>query len=242
MFNKILTKGGSTLGTRKEGATLVDTAMDEIIQLILDRGMKEGDRLPNEYELAQQLGVGRSTLREATRRLVSRNILQVRQGAGTFVSEKHGVPEDPLGLTFMGDDPGLALELLDIRLMLEPEICAQVARIATEEQMEQLRAYCDETSRLIESGQDYSEADKQFHQYLAECSGNRVLRNLIPVITSSINVSISATKDEHRERTSVHHRNIVEAISRRDAAGARYNMMAHLNTNRESLLQDMQNR
>ena len=230
------------MGTRKEGATLVDAAMDEIIQLILDRDMKEGDRLPNEYELAQQLGVGRSTLREATRRLVSRNILQVRQGAGTFVSEKHGVPEDPLGLTFMGDDPGLALELLDIRLMLEPEICAQVARIATAEQMEQLRAYCDETTRLIESGQDYSEADKQFHQYLAECSGNRVLRNLIPVITSSINVSISATKDEHRENTSIHHRNIVEAILRRDAAGARYNMLAHLNTNRESLLQHMQNR
>lgn len=230
------------MGTRKEGATLVDTAMDEIIQLILDRGMKEGDRLPNEYELAQQLGVGRSTLREATRRLVSRNILQVRQGAGTFVSEKHGVPEDPLGLTFMGDDPGLALELLDIRLMLEPEICAQVARIATPEQMEQLQAYCDETTRLIESGQDYSEADTQFHQYLAECSGNRILRNLIPVITSSIKVSISATRDEHRENTSIHHHNIVEAILRRDAAGARYNMLAHLNTNRESLLQNMQNR
>lgn len=230
------------MGTRKEGATLVDTAMDEIIQLILDRGMKEGDRLPNEYDLAQQLGVGRSTLREATRRLVSRNILQVRQGAGTFVSEKHGVPEDPLGLTFMGDDPSLALELLDIRLMLEPEICAVVARHATPEQIEQLRSYCDEIDRLIETGQDYADADKQFHQYLAECSRNRVLRNLIPIITSSVNVSITATKDEHRQSTNIQHRNILEAILRGDAMGARYNMIIHLSTNRESLLQHMQNR
>lgn len=230
------------MGRGKEGATLVDTAMDEIIQLILDGGMKEGDRLPNEYDLAQQLGVGRSTLREAIRRLVSRNILHVRQGAGTFVSEKHGVPEDPLGLTFMGGDSGLALELLDIRLMLEPEICAMVARNATREQTDQLQFYCDEISRLIEGGQDYAEMDKQFHQYLAECCGNRVLRNLIPVITSSVKVSISATKDEHRQMTNIHHRNILKSILRRDPVGARYNMIIHLNTNRESLLQNMQNR
>ncbi len=225
---------------RKEGMTLVDAAMDEIIQLILDQDMKEGDRLPNEYDLAQQLGVGRSTLREATRRLVSRNILEVRQGAGTFVSDKHGVPEDPLGLTFMGDDPGLALDLLDIRLMLEPEICAVVARSATVEQLEQLERYCKEVSRLIQDQQDYSEADKQFHRYLAECSGNRVLRNLIPVITSSISVSIATTKDEHRLMTDIYHHQILEAILRRDAAGARYSMIAHLSSNRASVTKNMQ--
>ena len=103
---------------QRGNATLTDTAVDDIIQLILDRNMKQGDRLPNEYDLARQLGIGRSTLREAIRRLVSRNILQVRQGAGTFVSDKRGVPEDPLGLTFMGHDPDLALDLLDIRMML----------------------------------------------------------------------------------------------------------------------------
>ena len=218
---------------RKEGATLVDTTVDEIIKLILDHSMKAGDRLPNEYDLAQQLGIGRSTLREATRRLVSRNILEVRQGSGTFVSAKQGVPEDPLGLTFMGDDPYLALDLLDIRLMLEPEICSIVARRANSVQLEQLQFYCDEVSRLIEEDQDYSEADTQFHRYLAECSGNRVLKNLIPVITSSVRVNIATTRDEHRLMTNVQHRRIMDAILRRDAAGARYNMIVHLNTNRD---------
>lgn len=223
---------------RREGATLVDTAMDEIIQLILDRNMQAGGRLPNEYDLAQQLGVGRSTLREATRRLVSRNILEVRHGAGTFVSEKHGVPEDPLGLTFLEDDPGLALDLLEIRLMLEPEISAQVAAAATEEDIARLEACCDELDRLMDAGQDYAEADKRFHRCLAQCSGNRVLQNLIPVITSSIKVSIFATRDEHRESTKRLHRQILEAIRRHDPAGARYTMIAHLNTNRASLSEE----
>nr|WP_325231707.1 FadR/GntR family transcriptional regulator [uncultured Oscillibacter sp.] len=224
---------------QRGNATLTDTAVDDIIQLILDRNMKQGDRLPNEYDLARQLGIGRSTLREAIRRLVSRNILQVRQGAGTFVSDKRGVPEDPLGLTFMGHDPDLALDLLDIRLMLEPEICAIVAQRATEAQMEQLRRHCDELSRLIEYDQDYSEADASFHLCLAECSNNRVLRNLIPVITSSVSVIIATTKDEYRLLTNQQHRQIVDAICRRDAAGARYNMIVHLNTNRESVASSM---
>ena len=78
------------------GKSRVDLAVDQIIQVILDRDMKAGDKLPNEYDLARELGVGRSTVREAIKRLVARNILTARQGAGTFVSEKNGVPEDPL--------------------------------------------------------------------------------------------------------------------------------------------------
>ena len=127
------------------GKSRVDLAVDQIIQVILDRNMKAGDKLPNEYDLARELGVGRSTLREAIKRLVARNILTARQGAGTFVSEKNGVPEDPLGLTFMMEEgsENLALDLQDIRLMLEPETCAIVARGATPEQIDQLRELVD---------------------------------------------------------------------------------------------------
>ena len=140
------------------GKSRVDLAVDQIIQVILDRNMKAGDKLPNEYDLARELGVGRSTLREAIKRLVARNILTARQGAGTFVSEKNGVPEDPLGLTFMMEEgsENLALDLQDIRLMLEPETCAIVARGATPEQIDQMQAYCDEATRLIEAEEDYS--------------------------------------------------------------------------------------
>lgn len=210
------------------GKTRVDLAVDQIIQVILDRDMKAGDKLPNEYDLARELGVGRSTLREAIKRLVARNILTARQGAGTFVSEKNGVPEDPLGLTFMMEEgsENLALDLQDIRLMLEPETCAIVARGATPEQIDQMQAYCDEATRLIEAEEDYSAADAKFHQYLAECSGNHVLPNLIPIIASAIGVVITVTNDEHRSQSGMEHQRIVDAIRRHDPEGAKYSMIA----------------
>ena len=220
-----------------EGKTRVDLAVEQIIQVILDRDMKAGDKLPNEYDLARELGVGRSTLREAIKRLVARNILTARQGAGTFVSEKNGVPEDPLGLTFIMEEgtENLALDLQDIRLMLEPETCAIVARGATPEQIEQMQAYCDEVTRLIEAKEDYSAADAKFHRYLAECSGNHVLPNLIPIIASAIGVVITVTNDEHRSQRGMEHQRIVDAIRRHDPEGAKYSMIAHLNTSRNSM-------
>lgn len=70
---------------------LVDKISDEIIDIIKERDLEEGDRLPNEYELAELLDVGRSTVREAIKVLVSRNIIEIRRGAGTFVSQNLGV-------------------------------------------------------------------------------------------------------------------------------------------------------
>lgn len=218
--------------------TLVDTAVDQLIQMILEQKLEPGDKLPNEYELAKDLGIGRSTLREAIRRLVSRNVLQVRQGSGTYVSEKHGVPEDPLGLTFLGkkNDPKLAVDLLNIRLMIEPEICADLAVHATHTQLEKMRYYCNEVATIIQAGGDYSQADAQMHGYFAECSGNRVLKNLLPIITSSVHQSIFSTNDEHRQQSNLQHFRILEAIVRKDAQSARYHMITHLNTSRESIL------
>ena len=76
---------------------LVERTADAIIKFITSENLTAGDKLPNEYELAKTLDVGRSTIREAVRSLVSRNILEVRQGSGTYVSENTGISDDPLG-------------------------------------------------------------------------------------------------------------------------------------------------
>ena len=130
----------------QSGQTRVEFAVNQIIQHILELNMKPGDQLPNEYELAKNLGVGRSTLREAIKRLVSRNVLETRQGAGTFVSAKNGVPEDPLGLTFIseGGDIKLALELSDVRMLIEPACAALAARHAKCDDIEKMKELCYE--------------------------------------------------------------------------------------------------
>lgn len=217
--------------------SLAETTADRIIELILQQNMQPGIKLPTEAELAKMLGVGRSTIREAVRRLATRNILDVRQGSGIFVSQKKGVPEDPLGITFLGDSTKAALELGDMRLMLEPEFAAVAAANATEQQLRELQAACARVEELIAGGEAYREADIAFHHCIAACSGNQVLENIIPVISSSVSISIVQTEDVFRERTFEEHRRVLAAILRRDIIGARFCMAAHLNTSRDFFAQ-----
>lgn len=220
-----------------EARLLIDIIVDKIIQWILENDMQPGDRLPNEFEMAQTLGVGRSTLREAIRCLVSRNVLEVRQGAGTFISDKKGVPEDPLGLTFIKDSSQLALELSEVRLMMEPEIAERAAVRASAEQLELLEEYCAEIESLITQGQDYCDADVKMHSLIATMSGNSVLQNLIPIIASSVCLAVSATDEALRLQTIKLHRKLVDAIRARDPVEARRAMIMHLYTSRQTFEQ-----
>ena len=97
---------------QKNGMPLAQAAAEDIIEMIRTNHMKPGDRLENEYELAKKLNVGRSTVREAVKSLETRNILTIKRGAGTFISQNEGVAVDPLGISLMGKDEEMALELL----------------------------------------------------------------------------------------------------------------------------------
>lgn len=217
----------------QNGKSLADCTADNILEYIVSNHFEPGRKLPTEAELTQLLGVGRSTVREAVRRLVTRNILEVKQGSGIFVSNKRGIPEDPLGISLMGDQLQAALELSDIRLMLEPEFAALAAMRATEEQIAELELRCCQVEDQITKGINYREADIEFHHYIAGCSGNHVMENIVPVISSSVRISIQKTDDAFREYTVKEHRQILDAIKRHDPLGARFSMAAHLNTSRE---------
>ena len=224
---------------KKETGKLLKRAVEKkIIKIIKENYMQPGDKLKNEYELAELLNVSRGTIREAIKSLISRNILEVRQGAGTFVSNKNGVPEDPLGLTFISDikeDKKVALDLLDIRLMLEPEIAALAAVKGTTKQIKTMLEQCKIVEELIKKGEDYREADILFHKRIAQCSGNRVIENLIPIINSSVSLTINLTEDVFRQNTYKEHRAVAEAIASGDSLGAKCAMIVHLNTNRRGI-------
>ena len=119
----------------------VERAMEQIIRYLMEEGLGDGERLPNERELAERLGVGRSTLREALQRLTTRNVLEVRRGVGTFVSYKHGVADDPLGFTLIRDKERLARDLLEFRILIEPRAAALAALHATDADIAELSMF-----------------------------------------------------------------------------------------------------
>ena len=139
-----------------EEKTLPERAADKIIDMIVENALKPGDRLPTELELLQYLNVGRSTVREAIKLLVSQNIIEVRRGSGTFVREQTGVMDDPLGFRFVQDKLKLGLDLCEIRIMIEPDMAALAAERATREDLEQLREACLKVEELILQGKDYA--------------------------------------------------------------------------------------
>lgn len=217
------------------GKPLAEQVADHIVNFIIDNEMEAGAKLPNEFELAERIGVGRSTVREAIKILVSRNIVEIRRGAGTFVSEQQGLVKDPLGLAFVKDKTNLAMDLLNVRLMLEPEIARMAAEHATKEQIEELSGQCAKVEDMIRQGLNHMEEDIVFHRMIASCSGNVVVEKLVPVINSSIAVFVDITNGKLRQETIETHREIAEAIARGDGDGAKCSMNMHLLYNRRAI-------
>ena len=227
--------------TEKRTMTLVEMTSQRIISYIIDHKMMPGDQLPTEVEFLEKMEVSRGTLREAFKVLVARNILEIRQGAGTFISYKKGIPDDPLGLTFIYDDNRLVLDMLEVRLMFEPRVAELAAVNATPEQKQALEAQAQELENCISRGEPYAEADSRFHRLIAEASDNRVIGNLTHILNSSVSKNIEITLDTQRENNTIYyHRKILKAIQEGNINNAHYFMTMHLNLLREFVLNKME--
>lgn len=217
------------------GKPLVEQVAEHILNYIIERDLEAGAKLPNEFDLAEGIGVGRGTVREAIKILVSRNIVEIRRGAGTFVSDGQGISKDPLGLAFVKEKSHLAMDLLGVRLMLEPEIARMAAEHATPEQVDELRRQCDKVERMIREGINHMQEDIVLHKLIAGCSGNAVVEKLVPIINSSIAVFVNITEGQLKQETIETHREIVEAIARGDGDSAKCSMNMHLLYNRRMI-------
>lgn len=214
---------------------LAEQIQEQIYQYILDAPLQVGTKLPNEFELAEKFGVGRSTVREAVKLLVSRGVLAVRQGSGTYVVSTTPIDMDPLGLRGIEDKIGLALDLVNVRLILEPGIAEMAALNATEQDVEKLRELCDTVEYKIRNGGDYIKDDIAFHTCVAECSKNKVVEQLIPIIDTAVLMFVNVTHKKLVEETVMTHRAVVNAIAEHDSIGARSAMAMHMTFNRDMI-------
>ena len=211
-------------------------AAEQIIKLIRENQLQAGEKLPNEFEMAGQLSVGRGTIREAVKILESRNIVEIRRGRGTFVCEHPGLVEDPLGLALVEDKGRLALDLCEVRLILEPELAALAAQRAGEKEIRKLAEIQEQIEKLCRQGGSYLKKDMEFHELLARISQNSVMPRLVPIIQEGVSLFIEITELSLAEETLRTHRKIVEAIQDRESPQeAREAMKEHLLLNQERI-------
>lgn len=214
---------------------LPELVAEQIKDLIAEGSLPVGAKLPNEFEMAQELKVGRGTIREAVKILISQNIVEVKRGCGTFVCERTGIIDDPLGLWMIEDKKKLSLDLCEVRMMLEPKIARSAAINATEEDIEALKKAALAVEENIHLNENHRENDILLHEMIARLSNNEVITKLIPIIQSSVSLFITITDSVLKEETIETHRAIVEAIGSHDPDAAEAAMKRHLLSNQKLL-------
>ena len=223
---------------------LPDQTADKIKEYIENNHMKTGDKLPNEFQLAEICEVGRSTIREAVKLLVFSGKVEVIRGSGTYIKKEKNPKEvkaandDPMGLQENSEENlfQTGLEFVDVRLMLEPEVAAMAASNADYTDCQKLQMIQKEVEKLVSRGENHIPADIEFHRQLAACTHNQTLCNLMEIVVKGIPLFAKITKNDFAKSTIEQHQAITEAIAAGDSQGAKYGMIAHLNGNRKGIL------
>jgi GntR family transcriptional repressor for pyruvate dehydrogenase complex len=175
----------TTMGKIKK-KKLADEVIDEIKRMIQSGELKEGDRLPNQNEFAAQLGVSRTSLREAFNTLCVLGVLEQHQGFGTIVKSRFSaLYADHLAAPFITDEKA-TMELLEARQFIEIGAARLAAKNATPQQIKEMGALIDAMAKANEKGdiRKLSEQDIDFHFLIAQATGNRVMIHLLADIRS----------------------------------------------------------
>ncbi len=190
---------------------------------------------PTEQDICAEFGVSKTTAREVIRALAARGLVTVRHGRRMEVrpvSEWNHL--DPLLLELNHDSEGVRRtlgDLHDLRMLLEPEIAARAALMATPEQLERIREAVERMEELEADPDAYLEYDVDFHNELAAATGNVVLAFVLDSVRELLRVSRRVTNliDKMPEATRAHRR-IYEALLAREPETARQAMRTHLLT------------
>ena len=208
----------------------------ELRDFIRHAQLKNGDKLPAERHLAEQLDVSRALLREALIMLEIQGIVEVRQGSGVYVMQE-GEPAHHGG----EDDIG-PFELLQARQVLESAVAEVAALTITKRDIDELQKILIRQEAEIEKGiTDYS-TDELFHLRIAEATQNRVLAESVHALWHMRRRSpmwdqlhLHITNNTYWQRWGGDHHTIFNALKRKDAAAARQAMWQHLENVRETV-------
>ena len=202
----------------------------QLSALIASGEFAVGQRLPAERELAAQLGVSRPSLREALIALELEGLVEVRVGAGIWVTATSGrTSASPV--QHEGEGP---FELLRARGLIEGEIAAVAAREATAADLTSIRAALTEMERLEKQRQDFSSFDREFHLRIAASTGNGVLRTVVEDLWDRGRGAMWRLMEQHFQTPALQlasvndHRAILQALAAHDPREARNAMRAHL--------------
>lgn len=210
---------------------LSDSVIDAIKEMIQEEQFEPGDKFYSENELTQQLGVSRSSIREAVRSLEVTGQVTVRHGKGIFIVDTNFQKFKPF-VNWLKTNEDSIVDNFEVRLIIEPKAAAFAAEKADFNDIRKLEEALAKFSGFAEAGKatEIIKCDRDFHQWLAAATKNATLCALMKSMTTSMpNGWISSLHTPGRIEKTIHeHRAILDAVKNRDKKGAEKAMVLHL--------------
>lgn len=219
----------------KEKSNLSQRTAEIIKNQILDEHIYDyGQKLPNENELSEELGVSRTTLREAIRILVSAGILVVQRGKGTFVAGKlDRMAGERLAIQEFTDTKVTLRDLYETRMIFEPEAAVLACKRASDEEIAhilELGEVCQNFILRNPTGKERIQSEIAFHSAIIEASHNMFLGQFMPMLTQTIEktFALDYNLDVIAEDAYKDHIMIMNFLEKRDAQALRSAVTIHL--------------
>lgn len=212
--------GFSPVAERKR---LFQEVVGQISEQIVGDQLQPGDRLPSERDLARQLCVSRTAVREAIRALEEKGLVEVRQGSGTYVCSPAPESVSASLSLYLSTNVVRYLQLMDLREILEVEIAGRLARHIEREDVKQLEMRVGRMHQLLTSPSEFAKEDVAFHMDFYRATKNEVLLMIIQPVMDLLEEAmvVSFYEPGSMESSLRQHEKLVEYIATGDEAGAR---------------------
>ena len=196
---------------------------NQITELILDESLRPGDPLPSQRELAEEIGVSRTVLREAIKTLEERGLVEMKHGSGTYVRRPTSKSISRSVRLFIQTGPERFFQLIDVREILDVEIAARLAKECSEEDLLELEERLALMEEALDSPEEFVRLDVAFHMAFYRATRNEVLMAIMAPITELLmeTVGITFAVPGSAERSLKRHQVMLACIRAGDAEGAR---------------------
>lgn len=202
--------------------------------VLVEKKYKPFERIPTELELAQELNVSRTSIREAIKILIANNVLYIKRGVGTFVNHEIEREQLPFDIFYSRNKKKLVKDAFEVRLLLEVEAAELAAKNATEDDIKHIRLMKEKCEDKIKKNSSFEVEDQNFHKSIASASKNTIILQIAPLLQITISTTLHAytnfkgTDKQLIDNALYYHAEILRQIETRDSKGAGYAMYCHI--------------
>ena len=217
-----MNNSGDILPLKPMDRESISTAVMELItDYLLSGRLKPGDKLPTENEFAQNLGVGKNSIREAIKMLTSIGVVEIKRGLGMFITESMSSSMiNPIILSLVFEQ-GTSMELIELRLLLDTDAAELVMQKGSKQAIKKLeeanQSLCEEAKKQNHNPHQLRDLDLNFHRVLYEVCGNTLLAKIGRAIYTLFFASIEKSVKVDPQLAYQNHEMVIDAIKQRDA-------------------------